>query len=277
MNGMTSSRSLTLSLIALGASVIFVVWVVAYRLAHPPPLHPARVSAQSASPDAASSSQPPPQPETSEGKATLRIAGLLSDLRRKTLERRVAGRPSSASEAADTERMEGEVLELSTRLLDDLRRNPGSWSEVIHLATWTDDLKVALRLATLLGAAGDSSSEALWTNQMVAGSVAKERHVAATALAGGTSIESLNALISAADRETDAGARLAAITSLAQRRIGAPSPALALSIEDALRRRAENDPDPQLRQVARTLVAPTPRPGTVNPHKNGLPPIEVPK
>lgn len=234
---MSKSRSSMLAWVALGASAVFAAGSAAHYFSRRSSPAPARVASPAPSPPAASTAEA----ATAEGRATLRLASLLSSLRR----------PGVSKEEAES--IEREARELSARLGEDLRRNPGSWSEVVELATSAEDLKVALRLASTLG-----EGEALWIERL-AGPV-RRRHVAATALAGGTSSAGLQALVGVADRDGDAGVRLAAITSLAQRRLRA-APEGAGAIEQALRRRAESDADAHVREVARNLLTPAPPPG----------------
>jgi hypothetical protein len=241
---MGTPRSLTAAWIALGAATLFAFGSGAYYLSRrrpPPGLPPQPVPAPRAP-----SPIPALQPATAEGRATVELAALLSSLRRPDLAK------------AEAESVEREAQARSARLVDDLGRRPESWPEVVELATGAEDLKVALRLAATLGASG--GGEALWVERLSPSGPVRRRQVAATALAGGTTASSLNALVGASDGDRDAGVRLAAVASLAQRRLGA-TPESAGAIEQALRRRSESDPEAHVREVARNLLTPTPPPG----------------
>jgi hypothetical protein len=276
---MAASRGSVGAWVALGASALFLAVAIAYRFrtAAPPPA-PAPPSTGTPRP-AAPNVPAKAEPKSAEGRAALKIAGILSEARSREMQRRAAGAPATPAEKVEAERREREAQDASALLVESLHKNPASWPEVLDLVSMTEDLKVALQLAARLGEAMDAMAEPLIAARVTRHAVARMRQVAATALAAGKTPDSLTALIDAADRDADGGVRLAAVTSLAQRRLGS-SPETQLSIESALRRRAQSDGDDYIRQVSKNLVDPQPPPGASRPDtakKRLLPPSAPPK
>jgi hypothetical protein len=212
---------------------------------------------------AASDPAPSFEPSSAEGKAAVRARVLLSQARAAVAKQRASAgaEAAGAKEAADV--LEREAREAAKLLQEGLRNHPEAWPEVIEVASRTDDLKVALGLGELMAQAMEATGERLCAGRLGQAAV-RGRQVAAAALAGGTSRESLTALADAAERDGDGGVRLEAVKSLAQRRLGASAETQSL-IESALRRRADADADAYVRQVARNLVEPQRPPATRRP------------
>jgi len=260
-----SAWSVAVALVAVMLMLWAAIFLRVWGAKPPAPSDSRPVASAPAAPSATvPAAAPTLEPKTDEGRSASRIATMLSDARVAAEKIRVSGLTATPEQKEQAASVEREAEDLARKLAESLRKNPQAWPDVLDVGARLEDLKVAVRLGSIMAEAMDDTGEGVCSTQVLRHALARGRQVAATALAGGKTLESIVALIDATDRDGDGNVRYSAVTSLAQRRVGA-SPDLQHSIESALRRRAQSDTDEYIRGIAKNLVEPGPAPAGSRP------------
>lgn len=146
-----------------------------------------------------------------------------------------------------------ETDEALPELRDRLILEPGRWEHVIDVLCSIDDPKAVARVADGLGAAVDPASEERFLELLRSGPTSHARRFAVAVLVTRDSSASLSGLTDAARSDVDRLVRYEALKALARRKDRARSEAETIAIADVLRRRAQGEPDTELRNIARRL------------------------
>lgn len=154
-----------------------------------------------------------------------------------------------------------------------LAREPAGWGEVLELLSGLEDSLLGTRFGALLAPAVDDATEPAVVDLLRTGPLPAARRAAAAMLSRRSSLESLQALLAAAQDDPDPGVRLEAITEAFRRRASAPSENARILIDETVRKRSLAETDPNVRElVKRFLPAERPAPPPPRPSRRPLSP-----
>jgi hypothetical protein len=150
--------------------------------------------------------------------------------------------------------LEGDAALLTGELRTLLKGDGQAWRDLIDLLSILESAETARMIVDRVGADMDAGSETLAADLLKSGAYPGARRLGATMLMRRDSAGSRSSLMSAAQDDPDAGVRHAALLALAQRPERDKGPDEAVLIEDFLRSRGQNEPNEELRNIARRLV-----------------------
>ena len=166
---------------------------------------------------------------------------------------------ASGSELIDSKDREARFQ--AVRLSEMLRARPDAWDDVVDLLISLDPADAAVQTGRLLQDAVDSAVERRLAELLRAGSSAAKR-VALALVGRRDSAQILSAVLAALD-DPDPRLRFEVLAIIAERRARPDSPTAAATVEAALHRQVQTDPDRNLQNVARSILGEAvPAPGT---------------
>ncbi len=145
------------------------------------------------------------------------------------------------------ELLRSEEREARERLRRRLSEDPARWADLLEVLS-REDPRASRKLAGELQEAVDAGAERVLIGLLKSGAHREARLASATLISCRRSKESLWALVSAAQEDSDTGVRYRALSELAVRQ--GRNPEEAPTISQILRIRAQVDSDPQVRRFA---------------------------
>ena len=234
-------------LIALTALVAGAA-VVRSRSRHAPPIGPRNEPLPRTAP-----AKPLPESASSTGTQAVRLVGLFREQRALRLSPPAAG--FSEEQVRRLRRLDQSLADGGCALSEALRVDSEAWKEVIVLLSEVEDFDGARDLLYRIRGAIGPSSEGIWAVQLRTAVQARDRRLAALALAGRSSRDVVLALAEAAQEDGDRAVRSQALAALGEVRRQTPSGDLARLAAQTLRSCASAEQDPVVRGVAGGLVA----------------------
>jgi hypothetical protein len=161
------------------------------------------------------------------------------------LESQLAKPPAKGAEEEITMSQE---RELAQELKKKLAQDPARWSDVLEVLS-EEDPRIGRKIVASLGDGVDDAAEKELIRALQVGRHRETRMASTTLIGPRTSPQSLWALVAAAQEDPDSGVRFRALSELAVRKAQA-APADAATIDQLILRRAQVEPDSDVRNAA---------------------------
>jgi HEAT repeat protein len=145
---------------------------------------------------------------------------------------------------------EAQAQDAAALLRGRLLLEPRLWAEVVDVLSSVDDPPSVLRLVTWIEPSMDDAAEVRFIELLGGSPSMHVRDVSVEALAGRTSPQSLAALIEAVQSDPSPSVRLRGLKALARRKDRAGSTAAESTIQAVFVRRAQVEPDLEIRKAA---------------------------